>query len=296
MYGYFCERDYAEDFPYTDLACERRRADTSIEGVDYKKEVCPVGSWERIKIATEAGARSIGRPIGIYDTLNLSRLDLLDTESAEDATDELARELCYLFEETGIIPEKIVVAGLGNPSLTPDSIGCEAARQVKATMHIKDFDEAFFETLECSEIAVLTPGVAATSGLDATVLLRGVCDIIKPNAVIAIDALAARAVERLGTTVQICNTGISPGSGLGNSRNALCEESLGVPVIAIGVPTVIDSRMFWYDATEAASCKGDASIAHSAMFVSPKEINEIVDTAAKIIGGGINQAFGLLTL
>lgn len=295
MYGYFCERDYTADFPYTDLACERRRADTSINGVDYKKEVSAIGAWERIKISTEEGARSIGRPVGLYDTLGLSRMDLLDTESKEDAIEELSRELCYIFEATGIIPEKILVAGLGNPTLTPDSVGYEAAKQVKATMHIKEFDKDFFDTLECSEIAVVTPGVAAASGLDASVILRGVCELIKPNAVIAIDALASRAVERLGTTVQICNTGISPGSGLGNSRKALCPETLGVPVIAVGVPTVIDSRMFWYDATESAGCKGDSRVARPAMFVSPKEINEIVDSAAEIIGGGINRAFGLFT-
>ena len=292
-YGYFCQRDYEGDFPYTDLAAERRRADTDIPGVEYRREVNSIGEWERIEISSEEGARSIGRPMGIYDTLNISRMDLLDSESIEDAREEVRRELCYIFEKSEIIPERILVAGLGNPSLTPDSIGAECAKKVKPTMHIKEFDGAFFSGLGCSEIAVITPGVIGATGIEAADIIHGVCNIIKPNALIAIDALAARAVERLGTTVQICNTGIAPGSGLGNSRRALKRESLGIPVIAIGVPTVIDSRMFWYDSAGSDGYEKSSRMAGPAMFVSPKEINEISTVGAEIIAGGINEAFGL---
>ena len=159
-------------------------------------------------------------------------------------------------------------------------------------MHIKDFDREFFEGLECSEIAVLTPGVAAFSGLDAEVTVRGVCNIMKPDVVFAIDALASRSAERLGSTVQISSTGIFPGSGIGNGRLPINKETLGVPVVSIGIPTVIDSRMFWYDA--ARSGKDTAPTHHGeTMFVSPKDIGEIVHSGAKIISGGINQAFGL---
>ena len=290
MYGYFTERNYKGDFPYTDLAAERRRADTELAGVEYSRSPGIIGSWERIKITTKRGAESIGRPIGIYDTLNIGRMDLLDAESIFDARDEIARELCYLFDASDVFPERILVAGLGNPALTPDSVGAESARAVKPTMHIRDMNRRMFENLHCAEIAVCTPGVAATSGLDAAVTIRGLCEAIGPDAVIVIDALASRSVERLGTTVQICNTGIAPGSGLGNPREAISQDTVGVPVIAIGVPTIIDSRMFYYNPSGERKPKPEVC---PSMFVSPKEINEIVSAAALIIGGGINQAFGI---
>jgi spore protease len=250
MYGYFTERNYRGDFPYTDLACERRKADTSLSGVDYKQEQSLGGSWERIKITSKIGAESIGRPMGIYDTLHVGQMDLLDSEGIADATDEIARELCYIFDATDIFPERILVAGLGNPKLTPDSLGCASAFAVKPTMHIRDYDRKLFENLNCAEIAVCTPGVAATSGMDASVMIRGICEMIGPDAVIVIDALASRSPERLGSTVQICNTGVSPGSGLGNPRLSISENTVGVPVIAIGVPTIIDSRMFNFNPYE----------------------------------------------
>ena len=287
---FYNERGYG-DFPYTDLACERRRVSTDIKGVDYKREATLIGAWERIKISSEDGARSIGRPIGIYDTLEVERMDLLDLEAIDDAADEIARELCYMCDMSDTTPDRVLVVGLGNPELTPDAIGPEAARCVKATMHIRDFDTEFFHGLECSEIAVISPGVSASSGMDASVTVRGVCELIKPTVIFAIDALASRSAERLGRTVQISNTGIFPGSGIGNGRTAISKDTVGVPVIAIGVPTIIDSRMFCYDAwgdDPYARCG-----ARESMFVAPKEINEIVKASAKIIGGGINQAFGL---
>ncbi len=283
MYGYFSERSYAGDMPYTDLAAERRRADTTVTGVDYSRVVCRVGHWERIKISTNRGAESIGKPIGQYDTLQTERADLLDADQLDDAQAEVAAGICRIFDISEIFPGRILVCGLGNPYLTPDAIGYAAAREVKPTMHIKEWDSKTFRSLNCAEIAVVTPGVAATSGLDAAVIIRGVCDIIKPDAVIAIDALATRDVSRLGSTVQICNTGISPGSGLGNPRLVIGRETVGVPVIAIGVPTVIDARVL----------SSDDDYSSTPMFVSPKEINEIVSSAAKMIGGGINRALGI---
>ena len=286
MRGYFTERNYKGDFPYTDLACERRKADVDIPGVEYQKEKCAAGNWERIKITSKIGADSIGRPMGIYDTLELVRMDVMSSAHVAEAQNEIAKELCSILDEEDIFPQRILVAGLGNPALTPDAVGYEAAKAVKPTMHIKEFDRKLFESLRCAEIAVCTPGVAATSGMDAAVAIRGLCKALGPDAVIVIDALASRAVERLGSTVQICNTGISPGSGLGNPRLPISEKTVGTPVIAIGVPTIIDSRIF---------CHGEGTDTDgiSNMFVSPKEINDIVACAANIIGGGINQAFGI---
>ena len=284
-YGYFTDRPSGDTMPYTDLACERRRADVDVSGVDYSEESASCGRWERIRISSAAGAESIGRPIGQYDTLTLDRLDLIDLYTIEDAKDEIAKELCLLCEGLDIIPERVLVAGLGNQNLMPDAIGPLAAAEVKATMHIKDFDRRFFTLLECSEIAVVTPGVRAFSGMDAASVVRGIACEIEPSLIVAIDSIAARESKRLGTTVQMCDSGIFPGSGLGNCAAEITKGSIGVPVIAIGVPTVIDSRMFRQSGTDISN--------EPAMFVSPKEICEIAEVGAKIIGGGINQAFGL---
>ena len=277
MYGYFSEGSYKGDLPYTDLALERRR-------IEYKREERPSGlSLERIKITTKRAASAIGKPIGLYHTLNMGRADCLSYDVSEQAKDELASELCQIFEESDIFPGRILVVGLGNPRLTPDAIGCVAAEKVKPTMHIKEWSRRSFTALRCAEIGIVKPDVAAASGLDAAVVVKGVCDVIRPDAVIAVDAIATRSAERLGSTIQICNSGISPGSGLGNPKLAIGIETVGVPVIAIGLPTVIDSRVL---------C-GEAKFSSPPMFVSPKEINEIVDCAAAISGGGINRAFGI---
>ena len=275
--------DLGGDFD-SDLACERRRADTSVSGVDYRKEITAGGVWERIGITSDEGARSIGRPMGRYDTLTLERMDLMDCGGIADAAEEIAVELCRLVDGLDVYPERLLVVGLGNSELTPDSVGPKSADGINATLHIRETDAACFSALECSAIAVLCPGVSAKSGMDAAKTVSAICRAIHPDAVIAIDALSARSPSRLGRTIQLSDTGIFPGSGIGNPRGAITKETVGAPVIAIGVPTVIDARRLSGD---------ECDLRGEAMFVSPKEINGIVNAAARIISGGINQAFGI---
>ncbi len=283
MRRYYTKREGADADIYTDLALERRRADTHTPGVEYRSSESEGGIWECIRIYSDEGARSIGRPIGRYDTLNTGRMDLLSDDEMYDAQNEVAKKLCEMFDHSSVIPDRILVCGLGNNSLTPDSIGPKSAAEVKPTLHIKDFDAAMFDALECSEIAVIAPGVTAQSGLDASVVIRGVAEKIKPDVIILVDAIATLSEERLGSTVQISNTGLFPGGGIGNARCALNEQTLGIPSIAVGVPTVIDSRAF--GKIKNSSC--------NSMLVAPKEIDEITGIGAKIIGGAINQAFGI---
>ena len=283
MKQYYTDRKEKSGDTYTDLAIERRRADTSVHGVEYKSSECDAGIWECIRIYTDEGARSIGRPRGKYETLSTGRLDLLSEDEIDDATEEVAKKLCEMVDGVGVMPERLLIVGLGNRNLTPDSIGPKSASNVKPTLHIKDFDEEMFDALECSEIAVICPGVTAESGLEATEVVRGVCRRIMPDVVIAVDAIATSSVERLGSTVQISDTGLFPGSGVGNSRAAMTEDTLGIPIIAVGIPTVIDSRIFGNDVT----------LDGEAMLVAPKEIDEITTVAARIVGGAINQAFGI---
>ncbi len=272
----------------SDLALERRRVDTAIPGVEYRKEKAGVGVWERINITSEEGARSIGRPMGVYDTLSVPRMCDLDCDEIDDAKNEVAKGLCRICDASRIMPERILVVGLGNPELTPDAVGVLAAKRVNATMHLRHQDEHLFYSLECSEIAVITPGVTSKSGIEAAHIVRYICDRIHPDTVFVIDALAAGSPSRLGSTIQICNTGIHPGSGVGNGRLEISQRMLGVPVISIGVPTVINSQIFIVENGEAR-----ATTKSEGMFLCPHHIGEIVENAAKIVGGGINQAFGL---
>lgn len=277
MKNYFTERK-DKDGLYTDLAIERRRADTDISGVEYKSAECEGGVWECVRIFSEEGARSIGRPMGNYDTLNTGKMELLDEDGILDAAEAVAKKLCERMDSLGAIPDRLLVVGLGNRNLTPDAIGPKAAAYVKPTLHIKNFDEDAFDKLECSEIAIFCPGVTAESGMESIEIIRGVSNSIAPDAVIAIDAIATASTERLGSTVQISDTGLFPGSGVGNTSQGLTEESLGAPIISVGVPTVIDSRVFG---------------GKEAMLVVPKDIDEITSVAARIIGTAINQAFGI---
>ena len=273
------------DGAYTDLAIERRKADLTQRGVEYTKELCPPGTWERVRITSEEGARGIGRPRGVYDTLTLPRLDTADEDVLYDAQEEVAKRLCTICDDISVLPGRILVVGLGNEKVTADSVGVKVATRVKPTMHIREYDEDFFDELECSEIAVLCPGVPAMSGMDTATTVRSVCEGIAPDVILAIDAISTRSRTRLGNTIQICATGVFPG-GMGNLKMPITRGAMGVPVIGIGVPTVIDSRLFG----------GQSRISEldfEPLFISPREIDEITDNAAMIIGGAINQAFGL---
>lgn len=269
----------------SDLALERRRASMYVEGVDYKRDVCLGGVWERLKVTSIAGEKSIGRPMGLYDTLTIPNMDTIMPDDIEDAKDEIARELCRMCDLCDVSPERILVVGLGNRELTPDAIGTSSAMEVDATMHLRTEDPELFESLGCSEICVICPDVASNSGIASAKVVKSVSDAIKPSVVFAIDSLASRSTERLGNTVQISSTGIIPGTGVGHRGVKIDRELLGVPVIAIGIPTVIST---------AALCKTECSDpSKKGYFVSPKGINRIVKNGAKIIGGGINQAFGI---
>lgn len=281
MEGYFANSNVDFD---SDLALERRKASTYTEGIDYKRDVCLGGVWERLKVTSEAGEKSIGRPMGLYDTLTLPRMDTIMPEDIEDAKEEVARELCRILDLCDVSPERILVVGLGNRELTPDAIGPESANEVEATMHIKNEDPEMFDVLGCSEICVVCPDVTSSTGIPAAQIVKSVADDVKPTVVFAIDSLASRSDERLGNTIQISNTGIIPGTGVGHGGVTIDEDLLGVPVIGIGIPTVM-STAYMFD--------NRSGIKKSNYFVSPKGINKIVKNGAKIIGGGINQAFGI---
>ena len=289
MLGSYDSGKSSNYFTESDLVYERKRADTALHGVKFSCNDVGKFTWERVRITDEAGAKSIGRPIGNYNTLNLHDTDTLDEEDVEDAANEVAKELCIMVDNLGIKPDKLLVVGLGNRNLTPDSVGPKAAEKINATMHLSEIGKLGLWDIGCSGIAVCSPGVTSKTGMEASEIITAICERIEPDAVLVIDSLASKSHERLGKTIQISDTGIFPGAGIGNRRKPLNIRTLGSHVIAIGVPTVINTRMLFADEWELpAHC-----LPKEEMFVTPRDIDSIVEITSKIIAGAINQAFGI---
>ncbi len=216
-----------------ELLCAKSREQT-LSGVDSRtvfRRGCSVTS---VRIDTEGAARQLGKPRGRYVTIDLSPLQKNADDVLERASRAVGAELRALLGEN---VKSVLVAGLGNANMTPDAIGPRSAEHVLVTRHLRQ-NGAF--SAFCS-VSVLTPGVLGQTGIEAMETLRGTVRAVQPDAVIAIDALASRSLMRLCSTVQLSDTGIVPGSGVGNHRCPLSRDTLGVPVYAIGVPTVVDA-------------------------------------------------------
>ncbi len=261
----------------TDLAAEQRELTAGageLKGV--RAETQQRGGFDitTVEILDEEGARSLCKPIGKYVTLGLEPLMCRTSEAFEDAAGLLAELI------RGLLPadsgKGTLVAGLGNDEMTPDAVGPLAVNSVIATRHLKrgmPEDFAGFTT-----VSAVKPGVLGATGIESAELLRSACRAADPARLIAVDALASASLERLCRTVQLTDAGIVPGSGVGNDRAAVSQKSLGLPVLAIGVPTVVDASAF-SDSPDAAG-----------MFVTPRDIDASVRDVAKLIGYGINLA------
>lgn len=306
----------------TDLAVEQKErfeADNiEIPGVileesyDEKTEI----RTTTVRIETENGAKSMGKPVGTYITLEAPGL----------AEPDEGIHICISEKIKGIVgsmlPEKeaqrkILVVGLGNRQVTPDALGPYVIDNLLVTRHLYlEYGKYIMDDTEC--ISAIVPGVMGQTGMETVEIIKGVVKETVPDIVIVIDALAARSSKRLNRTIQIADTGICPGSGVGNHRNAITEESLGVPVIAIGVPTVIDAATIVNDAMEnflkeleqTERMKGIGLVMQGyskqekyelikelihpwlhGMFVTPKDIDETVKNLSYIIASSLNKLF-----
>lgn len=236
--------------------------------------------------------------MGKYITLSFDKLWLRERDYFEQTAALLCRHLAAL---TPPLPEegKILIVGLGNREITPDAIGPLTVREINVTAHLKEENPALFERLCTRPVSAVAPGVTGQTGIETLALVRGAIRGCSPSLVILIDALAARSVDRLVTTVQLTDSGIAPGSGVGNHRGAFDRKSLGLPVIALGVPTVVDSATLVYDALEEA---GITEVSDSlrevleegrSFFVSPKESDIAVETLSKLLAAALNRTFSL---
>lgn len=278
----------------TDLALEAHdffagEGNFPLSGVKIKKARSRGGTVTSVDVESEEAGRLLGKVRGRYVTLELPEHTQHEAEVFRRAAELLARELRRLLRRCGG-GKNVLVVGLGNTAMTPDAIGPAAAEQVLVTRHLKG--EAAFA--DFSSVSVLLPGVLGKTGVETAELVRGAARTVLPDAVLAIDALASARLSRVCSTVQLADTGIVPGSGVGNHRNALNEETLGVPVIAVGVPTVVDAATLSIDVLEEAGVTDfDASMLKSCapgVMVTPRDIDAQIECIARLLGCGINLA------
>ena len=312
----------------TDLALEEKERFESdqveVQGVVLEEEY----DKEReirvttVRIETENGAKTMGKPVGTYLTIEAPNLSSPDEGIHREVSEELAKYLIEVMKK--IIPEsehdkEVLVIGLGNRQATPDALGPYVADNLNVTRHIvKEYGKyAALEEMNCV-VSAIVPGVMAQTGMETAEIIKGVVRETKPDLLIVIDALAARNSRRLNRTIQIADTGINPGSGVGNYRNAITKETIGVPVIAIGVPTVVDAVTIVSDTMEnllsaletSESLKGVGLVLGgyseaekyelikeliapnlNSMFMTPKDIDETVKRLSYTISEGLNLAF-----
>ena len=284
------------EFIRTDLASEAKEAANieNIRGISYcEKDVFGVAVSD-MKITSEEGSSIIGKPVGRYITVECKKSWLLSDEEKENVISALTDYITELVPKGN---KTVLVVGLGNRDITPDSLGPRTVDGLIVTRHVKEYDPKLFDSIGQEEIAAIAPGVVGQTGIETLELIRGAVERVKPDVVIAVDALAARSVDRLGSTLQLSDTGISPGSGIGNRRREINRTSIGVPVIAIGVPTVVDSSTLVYDALSKAGIEDIDSSLKSVLengrrfFVSLKESDVALAESAALISSALNRAF-----
>ena len=277
----------------TDLALEAREMvtgeDAALPGVTQQEADAEGYPLTTVHIRSAAGAAALGKPEGIYHTLDLTALDRRESQAFPRAVRAVAALLSPLLPQEG----EVLVAGLGNRAITPDALGPLCADRVLVTRHLVELAPAEFGGFR--PVSALAPGVLGTTGIESAQLIRAAADKLRPALVVAIDALAARRLERLCVTVQLSDTGIAPGSGVGSHRFALDQDSLGVPVVSIGVPTVVDGATLAADLLEEAGCPetqltGLASAPGGTLLVSPRDVDRRVEEMSKVIAYGISLA------
>lgn len=312
----------------TDLALEEKERfesdNVEVQGVvleeefDEEREI----RISRVRIETEKGAKVMGKPVGTYLTVEAPNLGVPDEGYHREISEELSGYIKELIEKLGLLDKEdlsVLIVGLGNRQVTPDALGPYVVENLCVTRHIvKEYGKYAMGMEHANLVSAIIPGVMGQTGMETVEIVKGVVEETSPDLVIAIDALAARNSRRLNRTVQIADTGIHPGSGVGNHRNGLTKESLGVPVIGIGVPTVVDAATIVNDTmenlinaletSEMLKGVGDVLRTYSAaekyelvkelisphlngMFMTPKDVDEMVKQISYTISEGLNILF-----
>ena len=288
----------------TDLAMESAGAmgGRELPGVQISEWETGGVTLTEVKIETDEGARLLGKPVGLYVTLECEGVKRRNVEARRAMSALLGEELARLLPDDNGAP--VLVAGLGNRTVTPDSLGPLTVDRTLVTRHLYA-ERPELTRRGMTPVCAVAPGVLGVTGVETSEMVRAIAQAVRPRAVVAVDSLAARAVSRVASTVQLTDTGIRPGSGVGNHRAALTAETLGAPVLAVGVPMVIYAATIARDAFGLLS-KDDDSPEHEQaldamakellagslgeVIVTPREVDDLVSDAAAILAGGINRA------
>ena len=284
----------------TDLAIERKEmldeengAEKEYEGISVEQKIYGDNvSCTVIKVMDERGSKEIGKPVGTYITLEVEGLaDQIDG-TKEDAEYALSEELKKMLPFNSEL--KILVAGLGNRDVTPDALGPQTASKIQVTRHMFLMLGASWDD-NWSNVSCISPGVTGMTGIETAEIIRGAVEITKPDAVIIVDSLASRSIKRVSTTIQLNDTGIEPGSGMGNMRKALNSEYLGCRVIAVGVPTVIDAKTIIREALEAHIPEAEQVDKYieehdQELIVTSTDIDQLIKDFSDILANGINKS------
>ena len=305
----------------TDLASERRdiyrkanSLENEIDGIESEKEeINEKISVERVKITNKQGEEAIGKPIGNYITIDIKKLKIAQDEDIENSAEILSNELKKVLEEHIDKQGEVLVVGLGNIYVTPDALGPKVINGIEVTRHIINYLPQYVNE-GTRMVSAISPGVLGTTGIETVEILKGIVDNIHPKLVIVIDALASRSIERISSTIQLSDTGIIPGAGVGNKRSEISEATLGIPVIAIGIPTVVETAVLVNDSldlfitklqNEAKSndylnqlkekdnyeeIKEALMPSDYNLIVTPKEIDDLIENMSEIVAMGINQS------
>ena len=305
----------------TDLASERRdlykkanSIENEIQGIESEKEqINEKISVERVKITNQEGEKAIGKPQGSYITIDIKKLKIAQDEEIEKSAEIVSNEIKKIVDSHVDKEGEILVVGLGNEYVTPDALGPKVISEIEVTRHIIKYLPQYVEEGTRS-VSAISPGVLGTTGIETLEILKGIVDNVKPKLVIVIDALASRSIERISSSVQISDTGRVPGAGVGNTRAEISQSTLGIPVIAIGIPTVVETAVLVNDALDLFITKlqeeaksndylnqlkqddnyeqikeallpGDFNL-----IVTPKEIDDLIENMTQVVSMGINMS------
>ena len=305
----------------TDLALERRdlykkanNIANEVEGLETQEEnVSEDIKITRVKVLNDNGEKAIGKKKGNYITIDIKNLKIASQDDIQKASETLTRELKILIGNLAGEQEPILVVGLGNLYVTPDALGPKVVQEVDITRHLLTYMPDALDK-NTRPVSAVSPGVLGTTGIETLEILKGIVENIQPKLLIVIDALASRSIERISNTVQIADTGIIPGAGVGNQRKELTIETLGIPVIAIGVPTVVEAATIAADSLDLFIQKVQKEARSNEFLnqlqeedkyemikevlapeeynfiVTPKEIDDLIENMKDVIARGINFA------
>lgn len=269
----------------TDIALERQEmlSENAQKGIKVNRWEKDKAQVTEIEVLNDFGAESINKPIGRYITVEVPEFSH-ESELLDGRLTALTESIKNLIPNNA---EKVLVVGLGNENITPDALGPLCARQIFSTRHIKGEIIKDLGIKNMKSVASVSTGVLGQTGIESAEYIKGIVNLINPDAVIVVDALASRRLARLGKTVQLTDTGITPGSGVGNYRKSIDKSTLGIPVISMGVPTVVDGNTIVNDLTGS---KNNKVVNANNMMVTPREIDTIISRAARLLSLSINCA------